>query len=79
MPSKKPILNFVIDPDELKRIDDFRFRYWFNSRAEAVKWLISLALDIMKLLMNRFKNAEEAAEWLKGLVNESLEREKDRE
>jgi hypothetical protein len=43
--SKNPILNFVIDRDLLKRVDDFRFRHRFASRAAAIKWLLSFALD----------------------------------
>lgn len=42
--TKKPILNFVIDPRLLKRIDDFRFRHRFPTRAAAVKWLLEWAL-----------------------------------
>ncbi len=40
----KPILNFVIDPALLKRIDDFRFKQRFPTRAEAIKWLLDFAL-----------------------------------
>jgi hypothetical protein len=29
----------------LKRIDDFRFKYRFVSRAAAIKWLVAAALD----------------------------------
>jgi hypothetical protein len=45
MPSTKPILNFVIDPSLLKRVDDWRFKNRFVTRAEAVKWLIEWALE----------------------------------
>jgi hypothetical protein len=45
VPSDKPLLNFVIDPALLKRVDDFRFRQRFASRAEAIKWLLAWALD----------------------------------
>lgn len=45
MATKKPILNFVVDPDLLSRIDDFRFQNRFDSRAAAVKWLIEWALN----------------------------------
>jgi hypothetical protein len=45
MPTEKPLLNFVIDPGFLKRIDDFRFRNRFESRAAAIKWLLAWALD----------------------------------
>ncbi|MFO7295996.1 MAG: hypothetical protein C0P72_008230 [Clostridia bacterium] len=44
MATKKPILNFVVDPDLLRRIDDFRFQNRFDTRAAAVKWLIEWAL-----------------------------------
>jgi len=40
----KPILNFVIEPALLKRIDDYRFKNRFATRSEAVKWLIDFAL-----------------------------------
>ena len=40
----KPYLNFVIEPELLKRLDDFRFKHRFVSRAAAIKWLISWAL-----------------------------------
>jgi hypothetical protein len=44
-PSEKPYLNFVIDPDLLKRLDDFRFKQRFATRAAAIKWLLAWALD----------------------------------
>lgn len=45
MTTEKPILNFVIDPKLLKRVDAFRFKNRFATRAQAVKWLLSWALD----------------------------------
>jgi hypothetical protein len=42
--SDKPYLNFVIDPELLKRLDDFRFRQRFATRAAAIKWLLDWAL-----------------------------------
>lgn len=42
---KKPILNFVIDPKDLDRIDTFWHKNKFPSRAAAVKWLLTWALD----------------------------------
>jgi hypothetical protein len=42
--SDKPYLNFVTEPDLLKRIDDFRFKHRFPTRAAAVKWLLTYAL-----------------------------------
>jgi len=44
MPSKLPILNFVIEPELLKRVDDFRFKNRFPTRAAAVKWLLNAAI-----------------------------------
>ncbi|HWE53496.1 MAG TPA: hypothetical protein VG273_27140 [Bryobacteraceae bacterium] len=44
-PSEKPYLNFVIEPELLKRLDDFRFKQRFPTRAAAIKWLLAWALD----------------------------------
>ena len=33
------------DPPLLKRLDDFRFKYRFESRTAAARWLLKLALD----------------------------------
>lgn len=45
MPSKKPLINFVIDHNLLERVDDYRFTHRFTSRAAAIKFLIRWALD----------------------------------
>lgn len=45
MTTKKPILNFVIDEELLTRIDDYRFKNRFSSRAAAVKHLLEIALE----------------------------------
>lgn len=45
MPSKKPFLSFVIDEDLLQKIDDFRFRHRFESRAAAIRALILRGLE----------------------------------
>ncbi len=42
--SEKPYLNFVIEDELLKRIDDFRYAQRFPSRAAAVKALLEWAL-----------------------------------
>ncbi len=42
--SDKPYMNFVIQPDLLKRVDDFRFKHRFPARAAAIKWLLDWAL-----------------------------------
>lgn len=44
-PSDKPYLNFVIEPNLLSRIDDFRFTNRFATRAAAIKWLLAWALE----------------------------------
>ena len=44
VPSTKPFLSFVIDPALLRRIDDYRFKHRFASRAAAVIRLIEYAL-----------------------------------
>lgn len=44
MPSKKPLLTLVMDPDLIKRLDDFRYERRFPSRAAAIKWLLEWAL-----------------------------------
>lgn len=45
MGSEKPFLHFVIDPSLLKKVDEFRFKGRFESRAAAIKWLLAWALD----------------------------------
>ena len=45
MSSDKPFLHFVIERGLLKRIDDFRFKHRFTSRAAAITWLLKAALD----------------------------------
>jgi hypothetical protein len=45
MPSEKPFLSFVIDPKLLERVDDFKFKNRFASRARAILWLLKYALD----------------------------------
>jgi hypothetical protein len=34
---KKPLVNILMEPDFLARIDDFRFTHRFKSRAAAMK------------------------------------------
>lgn len=41
----KPLLTLVIDRLLLRRIDDYRFAHRFASRAAAIKWLLTWALD----------------------------------
>ena len=44
MTTNKPFLNFVIEPELLRKIDDFQFENRFKSRAAAIKWLLDWAL-----------------------------------
>jgi metal-responsive CopG/Arc/MetJ family transcriptional regulator len=44
MPTEKPIINFVVDDELLKRIDDFRFGNRINTRSEAIRRLIEAGL-----------------------------------
>lgn len=41
---KKPLVNILMEPEFLARIDDFRFTHRFKSRAAAMKYLIDWAL-----------------------------------
>ena len=44
MPTKKDILNFAVDSDLMKRLDDFRFENRINTRSEAIRRLIDESL-----------------------------------
>ena len=46
MPTKKDILNFAVDSDLMKRLDDFRFDNRINTRSEAIRRLLDKALKI---------------------------------
>jgi hypothetical protein len=45
MGSEKPFLSFLVEDALRKRLDGFRFKNRFASRAGAIKWLLSWALD----------------------------------
>lgn len=45
MPSKLPLVHLVIPPNLTARIDDFRFAHRFGSRAAAIKFLLTWALE----------------------------------
>lgn len=45
MASTKPFLSFVVEPNLLKRLDEYRFRNQFASRAAAIIFLIEYALS----------------------------------
>ncbi len=42
--NEKTILNFVTSKELVQRIDDFRFKHRFESRAEAARFLLDWAL-----------------------------------
>jgi metal-responsive CopG/Arc/MetJ family transcriptional regulator len=44
MPSKKDILNFAVDKDLMKRLDDFRFENRINTMSKAIRRLLDEAL-----------------------------------
>jgi len=41
----RKLLNMLMPMDLLKRVDDFKFKQRFNSRTDAVKYLLEFALD----------------------------------
>lgn len=45
MASQKPVVNFHIDEKLLQRIDDYRYKNRFPTRAAAIKHLLEVALD----------------------------------
>jgi metal-responsive CopG/Arc/MetJ family transcriptional regulator len=48
MPTKKDILNFAVDQELMKRLDDFRFENRINTRSEAIRRLLDEALKKYK-------------------------------
>jgi hypothetical protein len=46
--SDKPYMNFIIEPDLLRRVDDFRFENRFPTRAAAIKFLLDAALTKLR-------------------------------
>ena len=44
MPTKKDILNFAVDKEFMKRLEDFRFDNRINTMSEAIRRLIDEAL-----------------------------------
>ena len=42
---EKQYVNVLFDDKLLSRVDDFRFKHRFQSRNEAIRWLIKAALD----------------------------------
>jgi len=44
MVTKKDIINFAVDSDLMKRLDDFRFENRINTRSESIRRLLDEAL-----------------------------------
>jgi len=44
-PVENQMVHMRLDRTLLKRLDDFRFKHRFESRSEAARWLMKLALD----------------------------------
>jgi hypothetical protein len=53
--TRKPVVNFVIDPALLRRVDDFWHIHQFPNRATTVKWLLDWALKHNPKEMRRVK------------------------
>jgi hypothetical protein len=55
---KKPLVNVLMEPELLARVDDFRYSRRFKSRAAAIKYLMDWALT-----RNPQPSPEEVARW----------------
>lgn len=44
MASTKPLITVVMDDEQLKRLDDFRFAFRFPSRGAAIRYLIDAGI-----------------------------------
>lgn len=45
VPSSKPFVHVILEPELLERIDDFRYAMRIPSRNAAIRWLLAAALD----------------------------------
>jgi len=45
METEKQYVNVLFEDKLLAKIDDFRFKFRFASRTEAIRWLLRAALD----------------------------------
>ena len=59
MSINRTLLNFIVDDSLLKRIEDFRFRNRFPTRAAAIKWLLDWALKQKPSVRNLMHEPEE--------------------
>lgn len=58
MPTEKPRFCITVDNELMERIDDFRFKYRYNSRSQATLHLIRLGLDALKAKEDAAKKSE---------------------
>jgi hypothetical protein len=59
MPTNKTLLNFVVDDSLLKRIEDFRFKNRFPTRAAAIKYLLDWGLKQKPAITRATQEPEE--------------------
>jgi len=55
--AEKQMVNMLYEAELLSRIDDFRFKQRFESRTDAIRWLLTAALDA-KLTPKEEKNTK---------------------
>ena len=56
----KTLINFLVDDSLLRRIEDFRFKNRFATRAAAIKWLLDWALKQKPSVQNLVREPEES-------------------
>src|ERR1700690_1856874 len=61
MKPSKTLINFIIKDNLLERIEDFRFKNRFATRAAAIKWLLDWALKQKPQVKNGTQVTEEKA------------------
>ena len=44
MPSKLPVMSFIVDKELKKRIEDFRFKHRIETKSDAIRRLLDEAL-----------------------------------
>jgi hypothetical protein len=59
MSINKTLLNFIVDDSLLKRIEDFRYKNRFPTRAAAIKWLLDWALKQNPSVRNLMQDPDE--------------------
>jgi len=62
MKLNKTLINFIVDDGLLSRIEDFRFKNRFPTRAAAIKWLLDWALTQKPSTRNQTEEPEEQSQ-----------------